>query len=452
MIASLKLVARLISSLSFILLIVVSIPLAFDVGGRDCGLAFSLALSSFYWILSILRIALNRRPKLWPLLYLLGILQYIIVPALLIFNLDRFQNDPLPFDTTAKKVRRVIGFTTEEPEPVGGEDPILWDRLTIVPWNAFLTIFTPIFQLVEGFCTLLVIQSVGQIGRWLVHRKKSDTWNIVLLIASGSIITSAFYFIYRIYTFPDITAIDATLIGVAVTSSLFLCGYGIASGRGSTIESSLLFSYVVLCMYQIFTDYKPNNPPDTSQKPDFPPLPPFILSSFSAISEFLFQILPLAITSSLIFIRSALDTIPPSVLVSLAYRLFVLNASTKIIPAVRDGRSLSIKVDDDEDEDDEVSGGTTRFLNFIRSFSPVAMITVYTNLLMMHFEAMRGGELGVAVGKMGWINMLIWTPLGAEIWRWVNVLATLALYSFELCQPQADDENGSTVTSHWKTD
>ncbi|EPS35713.1 hypothetical protein H072_10841 [Dactylellina haptotyla CBS 200.50] len=452
MFATLRLLSRFVSSASFILLIVVSVPLAFDVGGRDCGLAFSLAISTFYWILSILRLAINRRPSLWPLLYLLGIMQYMIVPALLIFNLDRFQNDPLPLESAANKVRRVIGFTADEPEPVGGEDPILWDRLTIVPWNAFLTIFTPIFQLVEGFCTLLVIQSVGQIGRWLVHRKKSDTWNILLLIASGSIITSAFYFIYRIYTFPDITAIDATLIGVAVTSSLFLCGYGIASGRGSSIESSLLFSYVVLCMYQIFTDYKPNNPADASQKPDFPPLPPFILSSVSAISDSLFQVLPLALTSSFIFIRSALDTIPPSVLVSLAYRLFVLNASTKIIPAVRDGKSLSVSDDDEEAEDDELSGGTTRFLNFIRSFSPVAMITVYTNLLMMHFEAMRGGELGIAVGKMGWVNMLIWTPLGAQIWRWVNVLATLALYSFELCQAQADDEDGMTVTSHWKTD
>ncbi|KAF3198922.1 hypothetical protein TWF106_005318 [Orbilia oligospora] len=449
MFAALKLVSRLVSSIGFILLIIVSVPLAFDVGGRDCGLAFSLALSTFYWLLSILRLAINRRRHLWPLLYLLGALQYLIVPALLIFNLDRFQTDPPPFDSTARKVRRVIGFTADEPEPVGGEDPILWDRLTIVPWNAFLTIFTPIFQLVEGFCTLLVIQSVGQIGRWLVHRKKSDTWNIALLVASGSIITSAFYFIYRIYTFPDISAIDATLIGVAVTSSLFLCGYGIASGRGSSIESSLLFSYVVLCMYQIFTDYKPNNPPEISEKPDFPPLPPFIISSVSNISESILQVLPLAITSAFIFIRSALDTIPPSVLVSLAYRLFVLNASTKIIPAVREGKSLSME---DENEDDPGSGGTTRFLTFIRSFSPVAMITVYTNLLMMHFEAMRGGELGIAVGKMGWINMLIWTPLGAEIWRWVNVLATLALYSFELCQAQADDEDGTTLTSHWKTD
>src|SRR4051812_26123211 len=166
-------------------------------------------------------------------------------------------------------------------------------------------------------------------------------------------------------------------------------------------------------MYQIFTDYKPNNPPDASQKPDFPPLPPVIISSVSAISESLFQILPFAITSAFTFLRSALDTIPPSVLVSLAYRLFVLNASTKIIPAVRDGKSLNIK--EEEEEDDGKSGSTTRFLTFIRSFSPVAMITVYTNLLMMHFEAMRGGELGVAVGKMGWVNMLIWTPLGAQI-------------------------------------
>lgn len=178
MVSFLKLLSRLVSSLSFTLLIVVSIPLAFDIGGRDCGLSYSLALSTFYWILSIIRLSLNKRPNLWPVLYLLGFLQYLIVPALLIFNLDRFQTDSISLESTTDKVRRIIGFTADEPEPVGGEDPILWDRLTIVPWNAFLTLFTPFFQLVEGFCTLLVIQSVGQINRWLVHRKKSDSWNV----------------------------------------------------------------------------------------------------------------------------------------------------------------------------------------------------------------------------------------------------------------------------------
>jgi hypothetical protein len=34
------------------------------------------------------------------------------------------------------------------------------------------------FQLSEGFCSLLVIQAGGQISRWLVNRKKSDAWMV----------------------------------------------------------------------------------------------------------------------------------------------------------------------------------------------------------------------------------------------------------------------------------
>jgi hypothetical protein len=35
---------RVLSSAIFLLSIILSIPIAFDVGGRDCGLAFSLSL------------------------------------------------------------------------------------------------------------------------------------------------------------------------------------------------------------------------------------------------------------------------------------------------------------------------------------------------------------------------------------------------------------------------
>lgn len=59
---------------------------------------------------------------------------------------------------------------------------------------------------------------------------------------SGSIISSSVYFLWRITTFPGIGNIDASLIGIAVTCAIFLCAYGIGSGRGNPIESSLLVS------------------------------------------------------------------------------------------------------------------------------------------------------------------------------------------------------------------
>jgi len=52
------------------------------------------------------------------------------------------------------------------------------DRLTIGAWDTFLTFSTPMFQLAEGFCSLLVIQAGGQISRWLVNRKRADTWMV----------------------------------------------------------------------------------------------------------------------------------------------------------------------------------------------------------------------------------------------------------------------------------
>lgn len=57
---------------------------------------------------------------------------------------------------------------------------------------------------------------------------------------SGSIISSSIYFLWRITTFPETDNADATLIGVSVTCAIFLCAYGIGSGRGNPVESSLL--------------------------------------------------------------------------------------------------------------------------------------------------------------------------------------------------------------------
>lgn len=65
---------------------------------------------------------------------------------------------------------------------------------------------------------------------------------IGLLITSASIISSSVYFLWRITTFPELGNVDAILIGVAITCAFFLCVWGIGSGKGNPVESSLLVS------------------------------------------------------------------------------------------------------------------------------------------------------------------------------------------------------------------
>ncbi|MBE3046169.1 hypothetical protein IMZ48_27250 [Candidatus Bathyarchaeota archaeon] len=68
---------------------------------------------------------------------------------------------------------------------------------------------------------------------------------VAFLAISGTIIASAAYFLWRIILFPHIGNIDATLIGVTMTTAAFLCGLAITSRKGNPVESSLV-SYSTL--------------------------------------------------------------------------------------------------------------------------------------------------------------------------------------------------------------
>lgn len=423
--------ARISTGLTFLSLVILSIPLAFDVGGRDCGLTYSLALAVFYFILSTIRLAIPST-KAWRsarlVMSVVEILQnLVVIPGFLIYALNKFSDD----DVVEVHNGALGGPSAFDREGL--------DRFTIGPWDTFLTFSTPMFQLAEGFCSLLVIQAGGQISRWLVNRTKSDTWMITLLVVSGSIISSSIYFLWRITTFPEIGNLDATLIGVSVTSVIFLCAYGIMSGRGNPIESSLLFSYIVLCVYQIFTDYKPANPPPALEKAEFPPFPPMVMDSYEQLVQNLRAFLPHFLQQIWTFTVSAYSTVTPSVIVSLAYRLFVFYGSTRIIPAIRSsggGHELN-QVPSVKDRE-----AMSRIAGFFAWYSPSILVAVYTHLLLQHFEVVGGNGLAA-----GWITGV---PVGGHVWRWVNIGATMLLYAFELVL--GDQEGNEALTSHWKTD
>ncbi|KAI5858209.1 ICE2-domain-containing protein [Durotheca rogersii] len=433
---------RIVFSSVFLLAIVLSIPISFDVGGRDSGLAYSLSLFVFYFLYSCVKLATPENSRIrWSVAKLLQASQWIVIPSLLIWSLNSFAVDANSTDW----VSRTIGG-------LGSQKHTTWsdwffgnggivESVTFGSWDKTLRYSSPVFQLAEGFCTLLVIQAAGQISRWLVNRGRSDTWILLLLILSASIIASALYFLWRVTNFPSINNVDASLIGVTVTSAAFLSAIGILTGRGNPVESSLLFSYVVLCVYQIFTDYA-QSPEAQAQaaeqaasQPEFPPLPPIIMASYSTLLH-LFRMLPSAVYSSLTFLHAAFQTIAPSVMISLVYRLIVFYCATRIIPAVRASGARALMQEPSLDDSDEAN----RLLGILSWFSPSILIAVYTSLLLQHFSTSNSDDS--------------WTlrhgDAGGNTWRWVNVAATMGLYAVELYLGSDDADSG--LVNHWKTD
>ena len=180
---------RVFSSAIFLAVTISSIPLAFDVGGKTCGLAFSLSLATFYFLFSLLRLTTPDRSWIRSsLVVIIRSTQWILIPILLIWSLNRFSVDP---DTQsgaggaggAGWVERT--FTAKHAQDTSSLNEWLFGRdglvevVTLGNWDRLLRWSTPVFQLVEGFCSLLVIQAAGQITRWLVNRGgRSDSWMV----------------------------------------------------------------------------------------------------------------------------------------------------------------------------------------------------------------------------------------------------------------------------------
>ena len=178
---------RGLSSITFLFSVVFSIPLAFDIGGRECGLVYSLSLASFYVLYSILRLATPENSRYrYSLVRILAILQWLVIPALLIWSLNQYSIDS---SSTSSK-----GSATEWVERTfnrkrAKDDSIrIWllgrhglvESFSIGSWDRLLRWSVPVFQLGEGFCSLLVIQAAGQITRWAVNRNSGDSWMVSL--------------------------------------------------------------------------------------------------------------------------------------------------------------------------------------------------------------------------------------------------------------------------------
>lgn len=181
---------RVLSAVVFLFSIVFTIPLAFDVGGRTCGLAFSLALSVFYFFYSLLRLSAPEESRFRRgLVNAVATLQWMVIPTLLIWSLNKFSVDG---DNESGWVEKTFGGKRAGDisfkEWIFGPNGLVASA-SIGSWDKLLRWSTPVFQLSEGFCSLLVIQACGQITKYLVNREGGDGWMVcrVLLRGFGSL-------------------------------------------------------------------------------------------------------------------------------------------------------------------------------------------------------------------------------------------------------------------------
>jgi ICE2 protein len=164
------------------------------------------------------------------------------------------------------------------------------------------------------------------------------------------------------------------------------------------------------------------------------------MASYSTFMHFV-STLPSTVLNFFHFVSAAFMTVTPSVLISLIYRTSVMLASARIIPAVRESGARALTHPPSLEDSDEAG----RLLAFLGVFAPTILVSVYTSLLMQHFEAMSGSD---AV-QMGW-----WASqggsAGGNLWRWINLAFTMAIYSVELYLGRGAGEH--ELTHHWHTD
>ncbi|CEQ42925.1 SPOSA6832_04799 [Sporobolomyces salmonicolor] len=409
---------RLIAQLGSFAQILLYLPLALDIAGKECMLALSLLLTLSFALSATLHL-ITRNTRLKPLSTTLSFLQPLLIPAFLLLALNLYSSDShSPTASASASFRhKLLHHTPHAPpsHPAHPTSSALVDFARHAPlyWASLLRTLSPIFVILEGLCTLLCIQRVSRftLGRIEGSRSPDLLRMAVLIVAAGVYVGSA-YFLWESYeSVPD--TISATLIGVAVTAILFLSGISFSIQKGNVIETSLMLAYAVFQIFHLSSRpqmYSGGLLKHVLKAPGtngHPPLPPVVLQSLDAISSAVSQTFGAGVE----FVMAASSAVPIHVLVGLFYRVAVLYAATRTVLALKretggyeDNRSLS------EEEP------AARVMTIVLAYARGLLIAVYTHLLLERHQS---------------------------YWAWINIFVTIALWGIELkIGAQNDDDVG----------
>ena len=342
-------------------------------------------------------------------------------------------------------------------------------RFFVQPWQFILSYSTPFFTLSEGFFTILAIQAIGETNKWLVYEINSNTWVISSLLASGGVITASLYYLYRIYVTPiwQLSVQTASLLGFTLSLVGGLGIYGIVTDKGSVIESSVFFAYIVRCIYEIspklattateeilevFKEVwqrhqanltSPNNLLSYYHNVVLKNIETiwesFKINDNSFITSFstervitifmpiwkLLKTFTITVPSSInelcfVTYKMACESISPAVIVNLCFRVLIFYSATRIIPAL-------------QRRDDNELRKSRRIMKVLYWYSPCILIAMYAHLILQY-----SGELKDELCLWG-CNSKIFPSDQPKIivdswgfWNWCNIFFTILVYASEL--------------------
>ncbi|ODQ81511.1 hypothetical protein BABINDRAFT_6199 [Babjeviella inositovora NRRL Y-12698] len=457
---------RTVLATAYMLLVILTIPLAFEIGGLDCGFTYTIIINALYFVLTTLTTITRNRYTLLSLLYYC---QHLILPSILSLVLSLY-TEGSPFALQAESS---------------------WSRVVLEPWKYFVTNSTPLFTISEGLCSLLLIQTIGQATNWL-SKHKSDSYLILALLISSVTITASVYFLYEIYVSPvlnlsqEITVLQASMLGSILTYTGVVGLYGILLKNGSTIESSLLFAYIVRCIYEIFPEMSQdvssmiaamvNTASQNIQGNGYlhqlfqTLYAPYTASSSTLLHQAqqmcvnLTSTFPGLFATVLQFSRIAVSTLSPLIILNLAYRIGVFYAATRIIPILSystpsspslSAASSSTLLNRHTLSKKQLSTN----MNLLYAYAPCIVIAVYTHLMVQYYS-----------GAVATHNQLqIWPPTvlqrfqytseffrndsvivvnSLQFWQWMNIVITLVTYSLELVGNGKKGGNRNQILDH----
>lgn len=200
-------------------------------------LALSLLLSVIFAFQATIHL-LTRKTSFKILSTILSFLQPFLIPALLLLTLNLYSSN--------SSTKPILSPITSSHYLTS-----IWNFLSSTPlyWEVILRTSSPLFVILEGMSTLLCIQALSRFsGKRIERSSNPEVLQLLFLILSAAIYVSCAYFLWESYdSVPD--RIGATLIGVAVTSVLFLSGISFALRKGNVVETSLVLALVSFHLY-----------------------------------------------------------------------------------------------------------------------------------------------------------------------------------------------------------
>ncbi|KAL7418172.1 ICE2-domain-containing protein [Mrakia frigida] len=393
--------------------------------GQESFLLLSLFLTAHQTVHSTLYLA-SKNTGFASLVSFLGVLGAFL-PAFLLFAVFYLHFNPFSSETYASTLQHTL------------------PRI----WSSFLRFSSPVFILCEGLASLLVVQALGKTTKqWIEEGERDgrDSRGFMFLVGSSSVYVGSFWALIRIFPpSPLSSPYPPFLLGIALTTTLFLTLIGFRLRRTNFVETALVFAYVIWSVWLLDVE-------SGSKKREFGE--GWLIRSRSregwADGLDMAGIMGFAFSHVGSVVSGLFSALPLPLLIALVYRITVLHAASRIILFIRRQSAGWDPSSPSGSSEGEGEGGfwdgrrlgeeppSARATTILLSYRRAILISVYTHLLLLDDSA--------------------------AVWRWASISLFLLVWAAELVLDGDEDDGvggvgggglglgGMNLGKEWKVD